>query len=149
MKKITDNILAILLGLIVVIMFTQVLFRYAFNNSLSWTEEIAKFIFVWITFIGAALCFREKMHLGVDFLIRKLPRKFSKYQLVVNTLLIVLFNGLMVLIGFSWVINVSGTLSPAVGLPLNIVFYAALPVSAVISVIYGVVRLREEIKNLI
>lgn len=148
MKKITDNILAILLGLIVIIMFTQVLFRYVFNNSLSWTEEIAKFLFVWITFFGAALCFSEKMHLGVDFIVRKLPRKLGKYLLLVNTLLIVLFNGVMVFIGFSWVINVSGTLSPAVGLPLNIVFYSALPVSAVISVVYGVRRLREEIKEI-
>ena len=146
MKKITDNILATLLGLIVIIMFTQVLFRYAFNNSLSWTEEIAKFLFVWITFLGAAICFREKMHLGVDFLVQKVPLRFRKYLLVFNTLIIILFNILMVLIGFSWVINVSGTLSPAVGLPLNIVFYAALPVSAVISVVYGIVRLRKEIK---
>lgn len=146
MKKITDNILAILLGLIVVIMFTQVLFRYAFNNSLSWTEEIAKFLFVWVTFLGAALCFGENMHLGVDFLVRKVPVRFRKYLFVFNTTIIIFFNGLMVLIGFSWVINVSGTLSPAVGLPLNIVFYSALPVSAVISVIYGVIRLRKEIK---
>lgn len=148
MKKITDNILAILLGLIVVIMFTQVLFRYAFNNSLSWTEEIAKFLFVWITFFGAALCFSEKMHLGVDFLVQRMSPKYSKHLFVFNTIVIVLFNGAMVFIGFSWVINVSGTLSPAVGLPLNIVFYAALPVSAVFSVFYGIIRLKEEIKNL-
>ncbi len=146
MKKITDNILAILLGLIVVIMFTQVLFRYAFNNSLSWSEEIAKFLFVWITFLGAALCFSEKMHLGVDFLVQKVPLRFRKYLFAFNTSIIILFNILMVLIGFSWVINVSGTLSPALGLPLNIVFYSALPVSAVISVIYGVIRLKKEIK---
>ena len=67
MKKIADNTLAILLGLIVAIMFAQVMFRYTFNNSLSWSEEIAKFIFIWITFLGAALCFRDRKHLGVDF----------------------------------------------------------------------------------
>jgi C4-dicarboxylate transporter DctQ subunit len=148
MKKIADNTLAILLGLIVAIMFAQVLFRYTFNNSLSWSEEIAKFIFIWITFLGAALCFRDRMHLGVDFLIEKIPGKYRILLIIFNTLLITLFNGFIIVIGFSWVINVSGTLSPALSLPLNIVFYAALPTSAVISFVYGLLRIKEEIKSI-
>lgn len=148
MKKIADNTLAILLGLIVAIMFAQVMFRYTFNNSLSWSEEIAKFIFIWITFLGAALCFRDRMHLGVDFLIEKIPEKYRMYLVIFNSLIITLFNGFMVVIGFSWVIQVSGTLSPALSLPLNIVFYAALPATAVISVIYGILRMKEEIKRI-
>ena len=147
MKKISDNILALLLALIVAIMFTQVVFRYTFNNSLSWSEEIAKFIFTWITFIGTALCFRDHMHLGVDFLLKKIPEKYRIFLIVFNTLLITLFNGAMIIIGFLWVNDVSGTISPAVGLPLNIVFYAALPTSAVLSFIYGLLRIKRELKR--
>lgn len=148
MKKIADHALAIFLGLIVIIMFTQVLFRYTFNNSLSWSEEIAKFIFIWITFIGVALCFRDRMHLGVDFLMEKLPLKYKPILVIFNTLVITIFNGIMIIIGFLWVIDVSGTISPAVGLPLNIVFYAALPTSAAISFIFGIIRIKKEIKRI-
>ena len=148
MKKIAEKVLSIFLGLIVLIMFAQVLFRYMFNNSLSWTEEIAKFIFIWITFLGAALCFRDRMHLGVDFLVEKLPLKYKPILVIFNTLVITIFNGIMIIIGFSWVIDVSGTISPAVGLPLNIVFYAALPTSAAITFIYGIIRLKKEIKRI-
>lgn len=147
MKKISDNILALLLALIVAIMFTQVVFRYTFNNSLSWSEEIAKFLFIWITFIGAALCFRDHMHLGVDFLLEKVPRKYRTFLLIFNTFLITAFNGGIIVIGFMWVNDVSGTLSPAIGLPLNIVFYAALPCSALLSFIYGLARLQSEFKK--
>lgn len=148
MKKIADHVLAVFLGLIVIIMFAQVLFRYTFNNSLSWTEEIAKFIFIWITFLGAALCFRDRMHLGVDFLVEKIPLKYKPFLEIFNTLVITIFNGIMIIIGFSWVINVSGTISPAVGLPLNIVFYAALPTSAAISFIYGIIQIKKQIERI-
>lgn len=146
MQKFLDNTLAVMLGLIVVIMFSQVLFRYTFNNSLSWSEEIARFIFIWITFLGAAICFRDRLHLGVDFLIEKIPSKYQMILGVFNTSLIILFNGFMVISGFSWVIDVSGTISPALGLPLNIVFYAALPVSSVLAIIYEALSIKERIK---
>lgn len=148
MKKITNNFIAFLLGILTVIMFLQVLFRYIFNNSLTWSEELAKFIFIWITFLGAGICFRDKIHLKVDFLNNKLPAKYKTLLEVINTILITVFSGSMAVTGFLWVINVSGTLSPAMGLPLNIVFYAAFPVSALFTFIYGLIRLKKELQKL-
>ena len=147
MKKIENNFIALLLGLLSLIMFMQVLFRYILNNSLTWSEELAKFIFIWITFLGAAICFRDRIHLKVDFLTNKLPVKYGILMEVLNTLLIIIFSGIMLVVGTLWVINVSGTLSPAMGLPLNIVFYAAFPVSAVLTFLYGLARLKKEIKE--
>jgi TRAP-type C4-dicarboxylate transport system permease small subunit len=147
MKRFENKLISLLLGALSFIMFLQVLFRYVFNNSLSWSEELAKFIFIWITFLGAAICFRDRIHLKVDFLVSKLPDKYRVLLEITNTLLITVFSGIMSIIGFLWVINVSGTLSPAIGLPLNIVFYAAYPVSAVFTFIYGLFRLKKEINE--
>jgi TRAP-type C4-dicarboxylate transport system permease small subunit len=147
MKKFENNFISFLLATLSLIMFLQVLFRYVFNNSLTWSEELAKFIFIWITFLGAALCFRERIHLKVDFLTNRLSDKNKILMEMINTLLVTIFSGIIVVIGFLWVINVAGTLSPAMGLPLNIVFYAALPVSAVFTFIYGVARFKREIKE--
>jgi TRAP-type C4-dicarboxylate transport system permease small subunit len=148
MKKSGDYTIAFLLGILTLIMFLQVLFRYVFNNSLTWSEELAKFIFIWITFLGAAICLRDGIHLKVDFLTDRLRGKQKSYLKFFDTLIVTLFNGVISVIGFLWVINVSGTLSPAIGLPLNIVFYAALPVSAVFSFFYGLISLINEYKKI-
>ena len=147
-NSVSDNILFILMALIIVIMFGQVLFRYIFNQSLSWSEELAKFIFVWLTFIGAAICIKDRLHIGVEFLIERLNAKWKRYLNLFQTALITLFNVLMSVIGFCWVWEVSGTLSPAMSLPLNIVFYAALPVASLLSVIFGAKQLIEETHNI-
>ena len=146
--SVSDNILFILMAFIIVIMFGQVLFRYIFNQSLSWSEELAKFIFVWLTFLGAAICLKERMHIGVEFLIERLPVKWKRYFELFQTVLITLFNVAMSVIGFCWVWEVSGTLSPAMSLPLNIVFYAALPVASVLSAVFGTIRFIEEVDKL-
>ena len=147
-NSVSDNILFILMSLIIVIMFGQVLFRYIFNQSLSWSEELAKFIFVWLTFLGAAICIRERMHIGVEFLAERLPAKWKRYLDLFQTAFITLFNVAMSVIGFCWVWEVSGTLSPAMSLPLNIVFYAALPVASVLSVVFGTKQFIEELNHL-
>ena len=85
------------------------------------------------------------MHLRVDFLIEKLPEKYKSFMELFNISLITLFNGLMTVIGFYWVFEVSGTLSPAVGLPINIVFYAAFPTSAAFSFLFGLLIIKDEL----
>ena len=146
--SVSENILFILMALIIVIMFVHVLFRYIFNQSLSWSEELAKFIFVWLTFLGAAICIKERIHIGVEFLVERLPAKWKRYLDLFQTTLIILFNLTLSIIGFCWVSEVSGTLSPAMNLPLNIVFYAALPVASVLSVVFGTKQFIEEMRKL-
>jgi TRAP-type C4-dicarboxylate transport system permease small subunit len=144
---VSDRILFILMSLIIVILFAQVLFRYVFNQSLSWSEELAKFIFVWLTFLGAAVCIKDRLHIGVEFLVERLPENRKKYLELFRTALTTVFNGALSVIGFCWVREVSGTLSPAMSLPLNLVFYAALPVAAVLSVVYGTKQFIEELRK--
>ena len=143
-----DNILSVLMALIIVIMFVQVLFRYVFNQSLSWSEELARFIFVWLTFLGAAICVKERIHIGVEFLTERLTGKRKKYFELFQTALMTIFNVILSIIGFCWVWEVSGTLSPAMNLPLNIVLYAALPVASLLSIVFGTKQFIEDINKL-
>jgi len=53
---------AILLFIMLVLVSVQVITRYIFNNPISWTEEMARFILVWITFIGAAISLKQNQH---------------------------------------------------------------------------------------
>lgn len=142
-----DILLAILLGSLVLIMFIQVFFRYVLNNSLSWSEELAKYLFVWMTFLGAALCLRDKIHIGVDYFVSLLPVQIQQAVQRFNLALIVVFSGVVAVTGFIWVVRIRGTQTPALGWPLNTVFYGALPVGSVLMVFYGIRRLISQFKR--
>lgn len=148
MKKYLDNLLALLLGLIVVIMFAQVLFRYVFNNSLAWSEELIRFVFVWLTFIGGAILIRDNAHIAVEFFVERLPARFFGYLKIFNLAIVAAFLGAMAIIGFYWVYHSRGLYSSALGLPVNIALYGALPISAIAGIWYSVKRIIEEIQNL-
>lgn len=125
-----DKVIALLFGVIVCIMFTQVVFRYIFNNSLSWSEELIRFLFVWLTFLGGALAINNKTHIAVEFFIELLPVKYLKYIKIFNLILIITFFASMVVIGWCWVYHSRGLQSSALGLPVNIVLYGALPLTS-------------------
>ncbi len=66
--------LALLLGLMVLVTFTNVVLRYVFNDSLIWALEVTLVLFAWFVLIGISYCVRVNAHLGVDLLLSKLSR---------------------------------------------------------------------------
>jgi len=68
----------------VAMVFGNVVMRYAFNSGLAMSEELARFMFVWMTFIGATVALREHAHLGVDTLIRRLPPLGRRFALLLG-----------------------------------------------------------------
>ena len=59
--------------------FLQFITRYAFNNSLAWTEEIASYALVLVVFFGSVTCVRQARHIRVDILLRMLPPAASRW----------------------------------------------------------------------
>lgn len=60
------------------VVFLQFFTRYVLNDSVAWTEEIARYLLIWITFIGAAISFRRGSHIGVEALQHFLPEKAAR-----------------------------------------------------------------------
>ena len=94
LQKLIDQInhllsllMVVALALMVVLVFTNVVLRYAFNSGLTLSEELSRWLFVWMTFLGAFVGLREKGHLGTDSLIAKLPLAGKKACFVVAHLL--------------------------------------------------------------
>ncbi len=75
LTKLTEAALAALLLGMVLMVFGNVVLRYAFNSGISVSEELSRFFFIWLTFIGAVLAAHEGAHLGVDMLLTRLSRK--------------------------------------------------------------------------
>jgi TRAP-type C4-dicarboxylate transport system permease small subunit len=71
--KLLEAVLVLCLGAMVLMVLGNVILRYGFNSGITVSEELSRFLFVWLTFLGAVVGLREGAHLGVDTLVRKLP----------------------------------------------------------------------------
>lgn len=71
--KLIELVLVLCLGAMVVMVLGNVVLRYGFNSGITVSEELSRFLFVWLVFLGAVTGMRENAHLGVDMLVRKLP----------------------------------------------------------------------------
>ena len=70
-----NYLLAIALALMVVLVFGNVVLRYAFNSGISLSEELSRWLFVWMTFLGAVVALGDRAHLGTDMLVGRLGRR--------------------------------------------------------------------------
>ena len=83
-----EALIALGLAVMVVLVFGNVLMRYAFNSGITLSEELSRWIFVWITFLGAIVALREHGHLGTDMLVGRLPPAGRKACFALSGLLI-------------------------------------------------------------
>ena len=81
------RLMALLLAVMVVLVFGNVVLRYAFNSGITVSEEISRWLFVWMTFLGAIVALKEHGHLGTDMLVGRLGTTGKKLCLVVGQLL--------------------------------------------------------------
>lgn len=142
MREKIDNYLGAFLTLLMVLMTLDVLWgvftRYALGSQASWSEELARFLLIWIGILGAAYASGQGMHLAIDLLSPKLERRNKKIASLFIKGLIILFALFVLVIGGSRLIYISQTLgqtSPALRLPMSIV-YGVLPISGVLIIYY-------------
>jgi TRAP-type C4-dicarboxylate transport system permease small subunit len=81
MDRITDALcrlfgllMVVALALMVMMVFGNVVLRYGFNSAIAVSEELSRWLFVWLTFLGAIVAVRRRLHLGSDLLVSRLPR---------------------------------------------------------------------------
>ena len=133
---IEEKIIASALCFMVVLVTAQVLSRYIAHKSLSYTEEIVRYAFVWITFLGiSAAAFRGR-HLSLSGTIHVLPGALKKYLKYVRGTAAVLFAGVLIFFGTKVTLLQikTGQTTAAMGLPMWIIGLA-IPVCSLIFVI--------------
>ena len=120
-KIIEVSIVLLLVGMTGMV-FLNVVLRYGFNSGLVISEEMSRFFFVWLTFIGAVLAFAENGHLGVETLVRLFGRRGRLICMFLTNLLILLC--VAVLFWGSWLqAPINATMrSPVAGMPLFYVY---------------------------
>lgn len=124
--------------------FTQVIARYAFANSLSWSEEAGRYIFVWITFLGAAMAVRNRQHVSLDMLVNKLPNSLKTTCLVVSYVSMMIFTSVLIYGGFKFVTRGSQQISSALEIPMHYV-YIVLPLGGILIFAYLIKNFYEDV----
>lgn len=79
--------IALCLLVMVVLVFGNVVLRYAFNSGITVSEELSRWLFVWLTFVGAIVAMRDRAHLGMDSLVVRLPSWGKKACFVLSNVL--------------------------------------------------------------
>ena len=79
-----DGVLAFALALMVVLVFGNVVLRYGFNSGITTSEELSRWLFVWLTFLGAIVAMKDGAHLGTDTLVSRLPLRGKQVFFVLS-----------------------------------------------------------------
>ncbi|WP_193105573.1 TRAP transporter small permease [Brachybacterium sp. FME24] len=128
-------------GLFVALVATvawQVFARQVLNSPSGWSEELAKYIFVWLGLFGAALVFGERGHIAVDFLVRKLPRAPQKAFGMLTHALVLAFTALVLVYGGISISQLAWEQTiPALPVTAGHM-YLAIPVSGILTLFYCV-----------
>jgi len=134
LSSITEKILFVLLTAMTLIVFAQVLFRYLFQSPLYWSEEAARYLMIWIVFLGASIGIRKGSHLGFTWFVEKSNSKTRRICALIAHLGLLAFALNIIYYGTIITLQNLEQLSPGLQMPVAFV-YACLPVGGILSVV--------------
>jgi TRAP-type C4-dicarboxylate transport system permease small subunit len=132
---------ALIVGMVLLI-FSQVVFRYALNHPLAWTEELSRHFMVWAAFLGAAVGYRKKAHMGVDILVAHLAPPSRRVVERMAHIATAGFAGFLLYQGGAVVSKTMQQLSSALTIPMGYI-YASVPVGGALMAVFALEKLRE------
>lgn len=139
-QNLEEFLLVLFLAAMAVIMGIQVLARYVLGMSLSWSEEVARYLFVWSGFLSVSYCTKKCVSIKIEQFVASFPKRWKAALKVLNhTIELVLF---LYLLPFAWnyfySAVISGQKSPALGLPMYLV--QAAPMTGFVLCAFRVVQ---------
>jgi TRAP-type transport system small permease protein len=141
--QVLKAVIAICLAVMVVLVFGNVALRYIFNSGITMSEELSRWLLVWLTFLGAIVALRQHAHLGVDTLVRMLPPKGRFICFVASYLLMLYADWLLTLGSWKQTVITFADQAPATGLSVGLFFYSSgvvFGISAAVILIHDLLR---------
>ena len=132
-KKLDDNfeeyLVMFLMLVMIITAFAQVIFRFVIQMSLDWSEELARYAFLWCMFISAGMAVKHRRHIKVEFIMEMLPKKVRLGFEIISDLIWMAFCLLLVKDGIGLLEFVKTQVSPSMEVPFKYI-YTSLPVGA-------------------
>lgn len=139
LDKMLEWFLVFLMAFMVLDVSWQVFSRYALNAPSSYTEEIARFLLIWIGLLGASYAYKTKAHLGVDVLVKTFPPSAQRIAYIGVHIISALFAVIVLVYGGMRLVSLALELdqtSAALAIPMGYV-YLALPISGIFIIFYA------------
>lgn len=126
--KLCKYFLTLAFGIMTLVTLLEVIRRYIFGASYPWAEELVRFLLVWATFIGGSIAFKKGELVYLDLLHKKLSMKTNNYLKIFNSIVILGFLILMLVLSTNYTLSKSVTLqmSPGLGIPMSLA-YMSIP----------------------
>jgi TRAP-type C4-dicarboxylate transport system permease small subunit len=134
LARCTEFIVMVLMAFLVVVVVTSVAFRYLLLSPLSWSEEVGRYVMIWLGFLAASIAVRDGLHVGVDFVVQWSPvglavwlRKLARVALGVFLLIVMGY-------GFILVVDLWDQWSPVMDIRMTWP-YLAIPVGSLLMLV--------------
>jgi len=141
---IVERVLIALSALIAVVVFLQVVFRYLLRQPLFWSEELPRYLLIWMSFLAAALAQKSEAHINITLALAPLPPAWRRAVRILTNLIFLAFLAVLVYSGALVVGITASHRSTALQIPMAAV-YLALPVGAVLMSIYLVLQIAQDL----
>lgn len=133
-------------GLMLLLVFAQVITRYVFNYTPYFGEELARYLFVWVVFLSLPLVARYGGHMCIETLTSRVKGATLKFLNILADIFTIVFMGIMVWCGIQMVIRTNYQTSPAMMIPMSWV-YVVIPFGCAVMLIYALANLVNVIKT--
>jgi TRAP-type C4-dicarboxylate transport system permease small subunit len=135
MSRATELVTALLLALTILVALLQVVFRYGVGASLSWSEELARYLFIWVIFLGTASAARRGEHMAVEAITNILPVALLRPLAMLILAISIVFFGVVFYTGILLTGNAVRQLSTALEISVAYVYISA-PIGAALTIVH-------------
>lgn len=130
LNEIENNLSVIILAIILVVLSIQVGARFVFSQSFSWSEEAARYLFIWFSYLTACVCALSNTHICIDVLIKVWPKKIRGAMVILGNVLFFVYCLVLTYYGLKYTMSLYASSQVSLGLGLSMwIVYAAVPVS--------------------
>lgn len=129
-----------------VIVVAAIVFRYGFGQAVSWTEEVPRYLLIWISFLAAASCVLRREHVGFDVLFNALPNRVRRVLGTVLSLLVFGFGWVVFRYGITFVQDFGSDLMETIPFT-NYWYYPAMPISGFLIMLFSTKVMIDELRS--
>lgn len=121
-EQLINLIMALSIAGMSILIFTNVILRYAFHTGITWAEEMSRFMFIWMVFLGSILALKDGTHIGMDILVRRVPEKLRKILLLIGNFIILVISFIILCGSLKMTADSIESKAPATGLSLSLMY---------------------------
>ena len=146
LSRAVEGVIILCAATIVAVVTTEVILRYVFSHSLIFTEELSRYLMVWIVFLGSALAVRDGSHININFLTKRFNRRNQSWLRLAAYILTLVFLVFVVVEGIKILPQQLYQMCITIDISL-FYFYLAIPVGSILMIIFMLPTFKDILKE--